>query len=483
MANLLIDPPPGIVKDGTDQQATGRWRDGNLVRWVDGVLQPVGGWSQYGTQVDTPVSKTIFRWVPTDNGSNYMLGAPDALFMFVTGMGTELPIAVQTEVTPADLVAGTDYTLWSFDNWGNLPICLSQADGRILYVPMSGRNPASGSLTEAAVVDASAPEDNIGVLVTDERFLFALGADGDPKAIAWCDREDYTTWTPSATNEAGDFRLATRGSIVGGLKYNGQAMIMTTADAWVATYQGPPFVYGFNRIGTDCGLLGPNAAVATPAGVFWMGRKKFFAYDGGSVREVRCDVRSYIFPELTNQDTARCICALHIADYSEVWWLFPVAGETRNSRYVAYNYKDDHWTVGLMDRDCGVGSDGVWPSLFVKNSTKYIHEFPNPGGVLPTERDSAAYAETGPFALEDDLVFTANRLIPDEKTQGDVQVTFKTRMYPNGAETTHGPYSTANPTDVRFTGREVRMRVTETDNDQDWRVGIQKLRVNVRGDR
>jgi hypothetical protein len=65
-------------------------------------------------------------------------------------------------------------------------------------------------------------------------------------------------------------------------------------------------------------------------------------------------------------------------------------------------------------------------------------------------------------------------MIPDEKTLGDVTATFKTRFYPTDVEREYGPYSMENPTSLRFTGRQVRMRVTGN-TASDWRVGIMRL--------
>jgi hypothetical protein len=74
-----------------------------------------------------------------------------------------------------------------------------------------------------------------------------------------------------------------------------------------------------------------------------------------------------------------------------------------------------------------------------------------------------------------------NQVIPDEKTQGQVNVDFKTRFYPNGSETTHGTYTLANPTSVRFQGREVRMKIKNVSGD--WRVGNFRLNAMAGGKR
>ena len=57
---------------------------------------------------------------------------------------------------------------------------------------------------------------------------------------------------------------------------------------------------------------------------------------------------------------------------------------------------------------------------------------------------------------------SVTEMIPDEKTQGNVNATFKTRFYPNDTERSYGPFTMSNPTSMRFTGRQVRLRVEGT---------------------
>ena len=71
----------------------------------------------------------------------------------------------------------------------------------------------------------------------------------------------------------------------------------------------------------------------------------------------------------------------------------------------------------------------------------------------------------------------AKSLISDESAAGAVTATFKTKNYPTASETTHGPFTlTSTPTSVRFTGRQVNMRVTGVTNAS-WRVGNMRLDV------
>ena len=126
--------------------------------------------------------------------------------------------------------------------------------------------------------------------------------------------------------------------------------------------------------------------------------------------------------------------------------------------------------TGNISRTCGIDR-GVfrYPLMMSAAGTLYEHE------VGLNYEGATVFAETGPFSIgSGDNVVKVNKLIPDEITQGDVTATFKTRLYPNGTETSHGPYNMANPTSVRFSGRQARMRV-EGARLADWRVGTMRV--------
>jgi hypothetical protein len=41
-----IQLPPGVARQGSQAEMQGRWYTSQLVRWVSGVLRPVGGWEK-----------------------------------------------------------------------------------------------------------------------------------------------------------------------------------------------------------------------------------------------------------------------------------------------------------------------------------------------------------------------------------------------------------------------------------------------------
>lgn len=486
-----LELPPGLFRNGTDLQSTGRWRDGNLVRWRDGAMQPVGGWRERAVAAMPEVPRSAIAWV--DNASDQWLaiGSFDALEVFrASGDNFDL--------TPVDLAEGLkdasqntgfgggfyglgnygvptiatdtfeEATTWSLDNWGQNLVAVSTKDGRLLEWDLDTNNPAA--------VISNAPVNCAALMVTEERFLFALGAGGNPRLVQWSDRENNTVWTPTATNEAGDLELQTNGRIMCGRRARGQALILTTIDAHTATYQpGGLFVYGFERVGTSCGVISRQAAVSVDEGVFWMGRGGFFLFQGGAVQEIPCDVSDYVFKRINVSQESKT-WAVENPEFNEIWWFYPNSNEV--DEYVCYNYRDQFWTTGQLARTAGVPR-GVYPNpvWLGADGTVYDHE------VGINHNGSRPFCESGPIMVGNgDFTYSALMLIPDERTQGDVRAIFKTRFYPNAEETEHGPYAMHAPTDVRFSGRQTRMRV-ETERLSDWRVGVMRLQVNKRGRR
>lgn len=331
----------------------------------------------------------------------------------------------------------------------------------------------------AELID-NAPTGCLGAVVTEERFIFALGAGNNSKRIEWCDFEDRDTWTPSTTNQAGGHELQTAGQIMCGIRTRGQTLIITDTDAHAATYVGPPYVFTFNRAGTNCGAVSRKSAVSTDMGVFWYGQENFFLYDGNRVQVVPCDVHDYVFDDFNTSQQSK-VWGFVNGTHQEVWWFYPSSGSTEVDRYVAYDMMEKHWLVGELARTAGV-SRGVF-------SYPILAERANGGSDLMDHEighnydGSTVFAETGPLSIgAGDQIAKVNSVIPDEKTQGDVQMTFKTRFHPNDTERSYGPFDPSNPTSVRFSGRQIRMRV-EQDQAVDWRVGIMRLETVAGGRR
>jgi hypothetical protein len=373
-------------------------------------------------------------------------------------------------VARPDTGSVTPATTWSLDTFGEYLIACSNADGKLYQWQLDFATP-----TIAAVI-TNAPTGCAAVMSTAERFIFALGASSNPRLVKWCDQESDTNWTPSATSQAGDFELQTVGALKAGKKVRGINLLFTDVDVHTATYVGLPYVYSFEKAASGCGLISAQAVAAIDTAALWMSTSGFWTFDG-YVKPLPCDVSDYVFQNMNYNQVSK-VYAVHNSKFGEVWWFYPSSASNEVDSYVSYNYRENHWNIGSMSRTAGVDR-GVYLQPLMVSSDGYIYEhevgYDYDSGVL--------YAESGPLEIgQGDNIMSVRQVIPDEQTLGEVVVSFKSRLYPMATETTHGPYSASQPTDVRFSGRLVKVKYTGNVL-QDWRVGVSKLDIVAMGKR
>ena len=492
MALIPISIPPGVYRNGTELQSTGRWYDSNLVRWFQGTMRPIGGWAQRSSSAVTGAARGLITW--RDNAGDRWIGIGTHSNLYVMNEAGDL-----SDITPSgfstgfadptanlaygggfygaeaygiarsDSVSYEDATTWSMDTWGEYLVACSSYDGKLYEWTLDFATP-----TPAAVI-TNAPTSNAGVLVTAERFMFALGAGGDVRKVAWSDQENNTVWTSADTNQAGDFILNTVGTIMAGKRFRGVSLIWTSVDLHVAQYVGQPFVYGFEKAGSGCGLISRQSVAVTDNAAIWMSRSGFFLYDG-YVRPLPSDVSDYVYREM-NMDHVSKVYAVHNSAFGEVWWFYVGADSTEINRYVTFNYRENHWSIGELSRTAGTDVN-VFNSPIMVSTDGYVYDH-EVGFVSGT-----VYAETGPFQIGNgDTVMMAREVVPDELTRGGVTASFSTKFYPNASGYAHGPYDLNSPTSVRFTGRQVKMKIEQSSTPSDWRVGTMRVDVAPGGRR
>ncbi len=493
-----IKLPPGVYRKGTPYQTQGRWRDANFVRWVGEIAQPIGGWRRITDDPLTGRVSGIFSFFDAADRSIIVVGTSSKCY--------GLEGSNVFDITPTGFIAGRDKTSrglgfgagaygvstygtprdgdgtlslqanhWTFDNWGILLLALSYEDGRLWYWDAGDlATPPDAELT----LVAAAPIDNLEMLVTNERHVMLLGAGGNPKKIQWSDREDFETWTPTATNRAGDLLLQTKGDIQTGMKVGAEILVLTNKDAYIVEYVGVPFFYGQRKVGVHCGILGPRAGTSVLDFSVWMAADGFYTYDG-QVSPLECDVWDWVYRELDEKQSALITCG-HNQQFTEVWWFFPTLNASSPIRYVAWNYSTGVWTIGVLGRTHWT-TTGVWDLPLAAGTDSHVYEHETPLGTGVSIIRSRPFIESSPFDFNDGgQIVYVTKLIPDRDDVGGslLRYTFKTRFAPNGVERTYGPYEldADGHTSVRFSGRQVALRV-ESGDDLDWRLG--QIRVDA----
>ena len=546
MKYLKLSVPPGVRWHGTAYQCENRWRDASLMRWDQGAMLPIGGWvtfldskpQDWDDDVDgdfnpspvqlpdTAVPREAHSWFLNDaaSGAGYYLAVATPTNLYaMDGLGQithiNASVSLPGEETPSlnrgyggGLYGKESYntrrqgesqtklpaTTWTLDNYGEWLLAVSTTDRNIW-----AWKPADNEFVKLSDTAVDCPR-CLSLVATEERFIFALAAEDQGKInvrrIAWCDREAPEDWTISATNEAGGFELQTDGAIRCGIRVRGRTLILTTTDAHAAQYSGPPLVYGFQQVGKNCGIISDRAAAATGAGAFWMGRDGFYTYDGSAVRELPCEVSDRVF-RFMDTSFPQNVFAVANAKFNEITWFYTSRDQEGeivvqnpeepdpekqikvirkvNNRYVTYDYAQNIWSIGEIDRHVGVDSGVFNDPIYLDHDNKvYRHEIENAG-----HGDQKPFAETGPITIgEGDQVIKATQVITDSIPANRVTLEFMTRFQPQGDEITFGPYDVLPQTDVRFTGRQMRMKVNVIDDQNDSKdVRIGDMRVLVGG--
>lgn len=425
---------------------------------------------------------------------------------------------------------------WSLDNFGEILVA-TVGDGKTYTW-----DPSAGSrLQVRATVMSGAPTASILTLVSDrDRHLFHFGTETtigdvttqDPMFIRFSNQEDYTVYTPTATNTAGTFKLDTGNTIVGAIQGKDYTFVLTDQAAYVLQYVGPPFTFSLKQVGTNCGCIGQHAIVYAQGAIYWMGfGGSFFVYDG-TVKQLPCLVEDFVFktnggaPGL-NFNSGDIIYASHNSLYEEVMWFYPAASASQITRSVVYNYQENVFTTGSLSRSTyidgdvyekpyateytsttalpnfpvvqGIGSSGSQ----IGRSTYYAHETgTDQVNYLGVKTAIQSYIQSGDYDIsgqqglggDGENIMRVSRFIPDFKDlQGNSKVTMFFRNYPaeSGQSDSNGPLitgpftvnSTTNYISTRVRGRQVSLKIQNDSTDQSWRYGTLRLDVQAGGRR
>lgn len=399
------------------------------------------------------------------------------------GYGTGVVPSAQTG-TP---ITATD---WTEDNWGEILLANPKGGGIYYWQPNSG--------FRTAQLVSTGPIFNNGIFVAmPEQILVAwgstsIGQQQDPLTLRWSDSQDFLTWTVSSQTQAGSFRIPTGSMIVGGFQGPQQALIWTDLDIYAMQYIGPPFVFGFNKLSSGCGLIGPHAVTSMRGNVYWMTSGSFFVLSGNGVQQIPCPVWDIVFQDLDDGNQSKIVAAAN-SQFDEVAWYFPtLSGESgENERYVKLNIQEGSWDYGTLARSAWMDQSVLGqPIGTTPGGVVYQHETsPNADG-----QPLISTFTTGYFVLSEgqDLVFV-DWFFPDMKwgvyngvQTATVNVTINVVAYPNADPETFGPYPITAAVDfvnTRLRNRQLSLTFMSNDLDSFWRLGNMRIRVSKAGRR
>ena len=398
--------------------------------------------------------------------------------------------------------------LWSHDNFGE-DLIISVYNGGIFYwdasvgSPLTSRAVALGSLAGAS----NAPTIAAKVIVSDvDRHVLAFGCNAlgsatqDPLLIRFSDQQNVADWTPTTDNTAGDLIVGSGSRIITAVETRQQILVFTDTSLHAMQYLGAPFTFGINMISENVTIASPNAVIAIDDSVFWMGQNEFYAYTG-AVQKLPCTVKDYVFSDFNENQEEKVFAAANTA-FSEVWWFYPSSTSDTVDRYVVYNYVQNVWYYGTLNRGAWIDR-GVedFPIAAGTDGYLYYHENGFDDGSTAPATGISAHIESSQFDIGDGNNFSfVSKIIPDvtfrNSTAGTPSVTFtmKARNFPGGnylqeddeavTKTASAPVEQfTNQVFVRLRGRSMALRVESSETGMGWRLGSPRMEVRQDGRR
>lgn len=409
------------------------------------------------------------------------------------------------------IAAGAQLRLWSHDNFGE-DLLMNDRDGGIYYWD---RSDSSSSFVRAIALsdessDTGTPTLAKQVLVSDvDKHVIVFGCDPqtdigtqDPLLIRFSDQESLTTWTATSTNTAGSLRVGSGSEIVCAVETKQQVIVFTDKSVHAMQFLGPPYTFGIRQISGNTTIVGPNSAKAIDDTVFWMGDREFYVYDGG-VKKLPCTVKSYVFNDFNASQGLKVFAALN-SSYGEVWWFYCSASSSEIDKYVIFNYEESVWTYGNLSRTAWVDRGILTFPIASGGNTLFYQEFGLDDGSTTPNSAISAYIESSQLDVGDgDRFVYVSKLIPDITFDGStstnpaVTFTLQTRNNPGGAylqtdsnAVTQSEAGTSTvveqftqEVDVRLRGRSFAIKVSNSDAQNQWRLGTPRVEVRTDGRR
>lgn len=385
-----------------------------------------------------------------------------------------------------------DITQWSMDNWGE-DVLINRRGGGIYYFEVD----LSTSPVRATQVTTSPVSVNSLIVSPNDRHVIALGANQfeasatvsgafNPMLVRWSDQDDKSTWSPAKENTAGEVVLTDGTRIVGAVRSKNAINIWTDNSLWLMQFTGPPFIFKFSQAGTNCGLIGPHAAIDYNGTTYWMGFDNFYA-NTGQVQVLDCTVRKFVFDNLNTTYYDKVYTGIN-SEFREIVWLYVSNSSTECDKYVIFNPEDNYWIYGdsffTTFRDREIFGNTITTGATTTGNFLFDNE---PSGVFTGDGATlVSFIESADFDIDDgNKLMFMNRIIPDFELSDNNNLTLKIspKQYPESSVLTTVSKSIDNTTtkiDFRARGRQARIRVSCESNNAEWEWG--SIRLAFQGD-
>lgn len=470
------------------------------------------------------------------------------------GGGTAISAAFQVNIGYENVTAGYGWGTgtWGRGTWGSSSTTPIFNDARLLFADNFNNdlifNISDGSIyywvydsnfsTRAVLMSSlggatAVPQQNDLILFAPSGHLISFSCtEYDPTApapdyagahnsllIRWADVSadtgpDPLNWKPELTNTAGFIYLQSGTMIITAFHAKQETLVWTDISLSTMQFLGTSEVFGVQEVANGVSIMGRNVVASANNVIYWMGNDKFYTYNG-RVDTLPCTLRQYIFENI-NREQGQIFFAGTNNQFNEIIWFYCSSNATEIDRYVVYNYADNIWYYGTINRTAWVDAGVYTYPMAAADTWVYTHENGKddgqPLGAPPVAIDS--YIQSADVDIEDgDKFMLIRRVIPDVNFSNsdttnsvtgapltpEATITVGVRNFPGAANSitnasgvsTAGPVVTSSATINQYTnqvfirarGRQMNFKIESNDVGVQWQLGMPRVDARPDGTR
>lgn len=347
---LRLSPTKGLALDlPANEIAETFYTGASNVIFRDGFAQRIAGEREAYTQNTLdPVFHLLNVRAPG--------GITESNFWLVCGLDEvdALETSNVTDITGTALTAVTSSWQWSSTLLNNLPVLNNTLDPPRYWTGDVGTPLADLPDWPAGTICKS--------VAAFKYHIFAFDIDGPSghfeSQMLWSDAAAPgaipTSWTASATNEAGDAILAdTPGPIMCGLPLGGSLLVFKRSSTYSVEYVGGEEVFSVRLLDAARGALTRHAVADIGGLLFVVGDGDVWLTDGTNWRSIAFGrVKLYLFSQL-DQANYENLHVIYHRSRNEVRIRYPVTGNTYASEELVYSVSADTWGLRtIVDGTC-----------------------------------------------------------------------------------------------------------------------------------
>jgi hypothetical protein len=410
---------------------------------------------------------------------------------------------------------------------------VSGAGGEIYYWEYNN-SLSNRAVLLSSVSGAVAVPQKVGkILFTPQGFLLALGCTTydplatppdylgtyDPLLIRWSNVDpdigpEPENWQPTTTNTAGFLRLQSGSRIVTAINTRQETLVFTNTSLTSIQFLGTAEVFGLQELSHNISIIGANALTGSNNITYWMGRDRFYTYSG-RVDTLPCTIRQYIFTDLNFTQSALIFAGVN-NKFTEIIWFYPSANSNEIDRYVVFNYLENIWYYGQLERTAWLDSGVFNNPVGLADGWVYQHESGTndgqPLGAAPLP--ITAFIQSADVDIDDgDKYMLVRRVIPDINFRGsdtnnevtgapiipEADITVGVRNFPGAASSTTNAEGVStgativtatatvdqytNQVFIRARGRQMNFRIASDTVGTQWQLGLPRVDARPDGSR